>query len=106
MSLEWDYGYSTVLCDRSPGVSGVSFLDYAELGLSPELRARLSAWHEEIDRLSARWITDGPVTPEVETAERRSAAHKLALAYDVQHELGSDVELLVDGESLDERRRR
>jgi len=106
VSLEWDYEYGSVLADRSPGTLGTDLLDPAELGLSAELVARLEAWTDRQEALSGAWIRDDP--PETE-AERRLGERQhrelLTLAYDVQRELGPDVEVLLDQRPLKERRR-
>jgi hypothetical protein len=105
ISLEWDYSYESVLENRSPGVMGVDLLDPAELGLSPELAERLAGWLDRQEALSGRWVRDEPDTEESLRAETESARELLALAYDVQHELGPDVEVLLHGRPLSEHRR-
>ncbi|MCW2700370.1 MAG: hypothetical protein JWQ45_1905 [Blastococcus sp.] len=106
VSLDWDYAYESVLRDVSPGVSDVRLLKPAELGLSPALAARLAGWHERQDVLSGRWVREEPDTDE-SRREESALAHELStLAYDVQHELGRDVEVLLHGRPLHERPRR
>jgi hypothetical protein len=56
--------------------------------------------------LSRRWIREEPDTEETLRAEAESARELLTLAYDVQHELGPDVEVLLHGRPLNEHRRR
>ncbi len=106
ISLEWDYGYESVLQDCSPGVIGVLLRDPGELGLSAELATRLTAWRDHQEILSGRWIREEPETEESLRAETRSARELLTLAYDVQHELGPDVEVLLHRRRLDQYRRR
>jgi hypothetical protein len=106
ISVHWDYGYESVLENRSPGVMAVALLDPTELGLSPQLVERLAAWHHKQDVLSGRWIREEPDTEETLRAEAELARELLTLAYDVQHELGPDVEVLLHGRPLNEHRRR
>ena len=104
ISLEWDYGYDSVLLDRSPGVLGVATEDPIELGLSEGLVRRLRQWLDRQDALSARWVRDEPDTEESLHAEAVLRRELLALAYDVQHELGRAVDVLLDGRPLREHR--
>ncbi|RBY97983.1 hypothetical protein DQ237_03565 [Blastococcus sp. TF02-8] len=107
ISLEWDYGYPSIVADRSPGVLGIDLLDPAELGLSAELVARLEAWRDARERLSAVWIRDDPLETEEERVLREQQRQELlALAHDVQHELGRDVEVLLERRPLREAHRR
>jgi hypothetical protein len=106
ISLDWDYAYSSVLTDRSPGVSEVRCLDPRALGLSHGLTARLEAWLDRIERHSASWVRDDPVTDESRAAEEQFERDLVGLAYDVAHELGPEVEVLVRGEDIDVVRRR
>ncbi len=106
ISLDWDYGYNSVLVNRSPGVRGVDELDPAEVGLSHELAGRLAAWLERQEVLSGRWVREEPDTEESLRAETGAARELLTLAYDVQHELGPDVDVLLHGRPLNEHRRR
>ena len=106
VSLEWDHAYPSVIADRTPGVVGVDLLDPAQLGLSVELAARLELWLERQEALSGAWIRDEP--PETEEERRlRELQHRdlLTLAYDVQRELGPDVEVLLHDRPLKEQRR-
>ncbi|RBY88130.1 hypothetical protein DQ244_16400 [Blastococcus sp. TBT05-19] len=106
VSFEWDYCYPSVLADRSPGVLGIDLLDPAELGLSPELIARLDAWRDRQETLSGAWIRiDPPVTDEEQSRGEQQQRELLTLAHDVQHELGPDVEVLLDGQPLKGRHR-
>jgi hypothetical protein len=105
ISLGWDYGYASVLENRSPGVMGVDLLDPAALGLSHELTRRLTAWLDRQEVLSGRWVGEEPDTEESLRAETESARELLTLAHDVQHELGPDVEVLLHGRPLSEHRR-
>ena len=105
ISLEWDYSYGSVLANRSPGVWGVDLLDPAELGLSEELAGRLAGWVDRQEVLSGRWVREEPDTEESKRAESESARELLTLAYDVQRELGPDVEVLLHGRPLDQQRR-
>ena len=106
VSLEWDYAYPSVLVDRSPGVFGVDCLDPAALGLSAELAARLERWMDRHEGLSGAWIReDPPETDEERRLGEQQHRDLLTLAYDVQRELGPDVEVLLDGRPLEERRR-
>ena len=105
ISLDWDYGYESVVENRSPGVIGVDLLDPAALGLSQELASRLTAWRDRQEVLSGRWVGEEPDTEESLRAETESARELLTLAHDVQHELGPDVEVLLHGRPLNEHRR-
>jgi hypothetical protein len=106
VSIEWDYGYPSVLANVSPGVPTVDLLDPADLGLSPPLVGRLKAWLERQEVLSRRWYSDEADTEESLRAEAQSRKEKLALAYDVQHELSPDVEVLLEGQPISEYRHR
>ena len=103
ISVEAGLGYGSMLVDRSPGVGGTNPVRAEELGLSPELTARLAAW-------LARWephldwgvtihldeeMPDWMVEEGQELGRQRST-----LAYAVQHELGPDVEVLLDGQPV------
>ena len=106
IAVEWDYAYPSVLADRSPKVRGTDLPDPAELGLSAGLTARLEQWMDRHEALSGVWIRDDPS----ETGEERRLAQQqhrdlLTLAYDVQRELGRDVEVLLEGRPLKEQRR-
>lgn len=105
ISLDWDYSYESVLEDRSAGVFGVDLLDPADLGLSQELTGRLTAWLDRQEVLAGRWVREEPDTADSRRAESESARELLTLAYDVQHELGPDVEVLLHGRPLDGHRR-
>jgi hypothetical protein len=79
-----EYGDLDGLWDRSPGAVGP--LRGARLGVSPALAARLREWNAEFDRCGlVGW--DDPA------AEDRWLRTGLHLAYDLQHELGPDVEV-------------
>ncbi|TFV47783.1 hypothetical protein [Blastococcus sp. TF02A-35] len=106
VSLEWDYCYPSVLADRSPGVLGTDLLDPAELGLSAQLTARLEAWRDRQESLSGAWVRDAPPVTEAErNLGEQQQRELLTLAHDVQHELGADVEVLLDGRPLKGRHR-
>ena len=105
VSVEWDYAYPSVLADRSPGVLGTDLLDPAELGLSAELAGRLEQWMDRQEALSGAWIRDPPETEEERRLGQQQHRDLLTLAYDVQRELGADVEVLLDGRPLKEQRR-
>lgn len=106
VSIEWDYGYSSVLANRSPGVPPVNLLDPADLGLSPSLVGRLETWLERQEVLSRRWYSDEADTEESLGAEAKSRKELLALAHDVQHELWPDVEVLLEGRPISQYRHR
>ncbi|MCA0146725.1 hypothetical protein [Blastococcus sp. LR1] len=106
VSLEWDYMYPSIIADRSPGVLGTDLLDPAELRLSAELVARLEAWTDRQESLSGAWIRDDPPVTEAEQhLGEQQQRELLTLAYDVQRELGPDVEVLLDGHPLKGRHR-
>ena len=97
VNLEVDHGYSSILVNRSPGVGGVWELTPEELGLSVELAQRLTEWLDRWEVLSNRWLNDLPETEESRRAEEQSDRELLALAFDVQHALGPDVEVTLNG---------
>jgi hypothetical protein len=103
ISVEVDACYTSILVDRSPGLTGVVELDPAQLPLTPALCARLAEWHERYDTLSRRWINDEPETPRSREDDARLDHDMLTLAYDVRNELGPDVEALLSGGPLNER---
>ncbi len=70
--------------DRSPG--GVGPIDPADLDVSPGLQSRLTAWNEVFERR-----LDHPVTDVEIDAWRREG---LGLAHDLQHEVGTEVQVL------------
>jgi hypothetical protein len=77
----------------------------ASLGVSPELTLRLRRLAQRWDLLSRRWIHDRPVADVSRREEAEWARDQLEAAYDLQHELGDDVEVLVDRIPLTEARR-
>ena len=94
VALECDYGYSSPLLNRSPGVGGVSQLSPVELGLSDDLAQRLMSW---LGRMPS-WNSEGG-DPEWDN-------EGLALAQDLQRELGAEITVLHRDEPVIERRRR
>ncbi|BAL88707.1 hypothetical protein AMIS_34870 [Actinoplanes missouriensis 431] len=105
VSIEWDFGYSSLLVDRSPGVIGVDDRAPAELALSPDLIRRLDALLTRHERIYGHWVQQSMAGVEDDTAQERRdmadlQAETLALAYEVQHELGGSVVVLVDGHPL------
>ena len=106
ISLDWDYAYSSVLTDRAPGVSEVRCVDPRALGLSHDLTARLEAWLDRMEAHSVLWLRDEPVTSQSRAVEQQLERDLVGLAYDVAHELGPDVEVLVRGDDIDVVRRR
>ncbi|GAB3217862.1 hypothetical protein GCM10027586_10860 [Kineococcus gypseus] len=112
LSLEWDFGYSSILVDRSPHITGVQEVRPEALGLTAQLCARLHHWHQRQETLSGHWVRQWfehePET-EPESEESRHLAQQLSdelhqLAWDVQHQLGSDVEVQLHGRALSEHR--
>ena len=107
IDVQVDYACSSMLVDRSPGIAGVRGVPPEELGLSPGLVARLSEWVAR----SEPWASVG-VTTHVDEAEPDWVAgegewlrhERVTLAYAVQHELGPDVEVLLDGAPVSDRR--
>ncbi|OMQ16287.1 hypothetical protein A7K94_0203560 [Modestobacter sp. VKM Ac-2676] len=84
---------------------GVRFLGPVALGLSPGLAERLATWLARWERVSGYWINEWGKPdwlPAEESALRRDL---LDLGHDVAHELGPDVEVLIEGIPLDEYRR-
>ena len=106
VSLDWDYGYASVLTDRSPGVHEVRCLDPWELGLSDGLTTRLQAWLARAEAHSARWVRDDPLTEDARSVEEQLERDFVSLAYDVAHELGPDVGVLVRGREIEAARHR
>jgi hypothetical protein len=105
VSVEWDFGYDSLLLDRSPGVIGVNELDPAELGLSAGLIGRLKALLDRYERVCGHWVQQSMSGAADDTdEERRDMAELQAdtrdVAYAVQNELGSFVVVLVDQRAL------
>ncbi|MFC6567804.1 hypothetical protein [Actinoplanes utahensis] len=71
VSVEWDFGYDSLLLNRSPGVIGVDELNPAELDLSPELADRLKALLERHERVYGHWVHQSMSGAEEETDEER-----------------------------------
>lgn len=105
VSVEWDFGYDSLLLDRSPGVIGVGELDPAELGLSPGLIGRLKALLDRHERVYGHWVQQSMAGAEDDTGEEHRDTAELRadtrdVAYAVQNELGSFVVVLVDKHPL------
>ena len=104
IAVEVDYGYSSILVDRSPGVLGVREVEPAALRLPPDLARRLGQWLERWDALSRYWTGAEPEPDWVRGDSEVLAREMVTLAYDVQHALGPDVEVrLGDGAVRDRR---
>jgi hypothetical protein len=105
VSVEWDFGYDSLLLDRSPGVIGVHELDPAGLGLSPELIGRLDVLLDRHERFCGHWVRHSMSGGADDTDdERRDMAELRArtrdAAYAIQNELGGLVTVLVDRRPL------
>jgi hypothetical protein len=105
VSVEWDFGYGSLLLDRSPGVLGVHQLNPAELGLSSRLIGRLEALLDRHERVCGHWVQQSMSGAADDTdEERRDMADLQAetrdVAYAVQNELGGFVVVLVDQRAL------
>jgi hypothetical protein len=101
VSVEWDFGYDSLLVDRSPGVIGVHGLDPAGLGLSPALVGRLAVLLDRHERVCGHWVQHSMAGGADDTDdERRDMAELRAAtrdaAYAIQNELGGFVTVLVD----------
>jgi hypothetical protein len=105
VSFEVDYSYGFPVVNRSPGILGGDVLSPEELGLSPELGSRLTAWADRWDHLAMRDVNGEPETPDSERQWADLARDKFSLLYELRRELDRDVDLLVDGVPLDEWRR-
>ena len=98
------------LWDHSPGRPVSSYaVDPAQLGVSPGLVDRLTAWNAAMERHASRWNWNPPPA-ELAADDRREWAEwtrqGLHLAYDLQHELdalgsGISVRYREDGEDRD-----
>ena len=105
VSVEWDFGYNSLLLDRSPGVIGVDDRDPAELALSPGLIRRLEALLDRHERVYGHWVQQSMAGAKDDTDQERRdmadlRAETLDVAYAVQNELGRSVVVLVDGRPL------
>ena len=92
------------LWDRSPDRSPGDYdLDPAELGVSPGLVERLESWNSQYGRL-ARTDYEWPTAEQERVWQQRG----LDLAYELQNELGPDVEVRYaeDGDERPVRERR
>ena len=105
VDVQVDHGYSSILVDRSPGVSSVRTLSPEELGLSPELAQRLADWLRRWEVLSHRSVNGLPETETTRREEEESDRDLLTLAFDVEHALAPDVEVTLGGLPPSEYRR-
>ena len=107
ISVEAGFGYGSMLVDVSPGVPPVRELAPEDLGLSPGLVQRLAAWLERWDVWASVGVSthlDEPEPDWVPAEGEWLARERESLAYAVQHELGTDVEVLLDGAPVHGRR--
>ncbi|GAA1645267.1 hypothetical protein GCM10009828_087780 [Actinoplanes couchii] len=105
VAIEWDFGYDSLLLDRSPGVIGVDELNPSDLGLSPGLTRRLEALLDRHERVYGYWVQQSMAGAEEDTDQERRdmadlRAETLDVAYAVQNELGNSVDVLVDKRPL------
>jgi hypothetical protein len=104
IAVEVDYGYSSILVDRSPGVLGVREVDPTALGLPPDLVRRLGEWLARWDALSRYWTGAEPEPDWVRGDSEVLGREMVTLAYDVQHALGPDVEVRLGAGAVHDRR--
>ncbi|WP_432573032.1 hypothetical protein [Kineococcus sp. SYSU DK005] len=119
ISLEWDFDYASILIDRSPGVGALVHLWPQQLGLSARLCRRLEEWRRRQEVLSGHWMRQwfqgegvglgegaGGESKESRRLQEQLARDRLTLAWEVQHELGEDVQVQVNGRGLRQHRAR